>query len=505
VRIVVAVGAVLLILFAVTVARRSSHTYPVSDEAIIELATLNAASGRQLLGPYSRYVWHHPGPALFYALAPFYRGSGDRSTGLAAGALLINVAVLAIALAVLVRTRQPALAVAVALVGAFYVGRLGPLLVSAWNAHVALLAAAALILTSAAVAAGSFGALPLVALMASFALQTHIATFPIVAVSVGVVVVQAVRAGASARRPWPLAGAVLVVLWAAPIFEQVASRGGNLAKLWQFFSSPAGSAAPAIAFEAWADMLTFPLRAGLAMPRGLLIPHDGAGWRGVGAIAGLMAIACVALWAFRHSRPFHFWLAVEVFGIGALGLLAVSRIPDGIHDHEVFWVSAVGWLMAAAALSVPMTRVHESWSRPVAVATSLLFIAGVSVIGARELMRVAERSRVMERNDRRTEQATRAVESALEQTGSRRVKVLMDQPVWETAAGVVLQLRKKGVPVAVQPGLENMFPGTAAADGTEDLEVTFCGGPCHERLTSRPGNMVLLYGDGLAIDAIALK
>jgi hypothetical protein len=97
------------------------------------------------------------------------------------------------------------------------------------------------------------------------------------------------------------------------------------------------------------------------------------------------------------------------------------------------------------------------------------------------------------------------VESAIDQAGARRVKVLMDQPVWETAAGVVLQLRKQGVSVAVQPGLEHMFAGTAAADGTEDLEVAFCGGPCHERLLSRPGNMVLLFGDGLAIDAIALK
>ena len=504
-RIVLAIGAAVLVLFVVTVARRASHTYPVSDDAIIELATLNAASGRQLLGPYSRYAWHHPGPALFYALAPIYRGSGDRSTGLASGALLINVAALAIALAWLVRTSEPAAAVSLAVVGVFYVARLGPLLVSAWNAHAALLAAAALIVTSAAAAAGSFGALPFVALLSSFALQTHIATFPIVVVCVSVAVVQSVRAGATARRPWLLTGAVLVVLWAVPLFEQVTPHGGNMARLWQFFSSPAGGAAPAVAFEAWADMLTAPLRPGLAMPRGLLVPHDGAGWRGVAAVAELIAIAGVALWALRSSRPFHLWLAIELFGIGVLGLLAVSRIPDGIHDHEVFWLSGVGWLMAATALSVPMTWLDEPLSRRLAVVTSLLFVAGLSAIGVRELMNIAERSRVMERGDRRTEQATRAVEGAIEKAGARRVKVLMDQPVWETAAGVVLQLRKKGVSVAVQPGLEHMFAGTAAADGTEDLEVAFCGGPCHERLLSRPGNMVLLFGDGLAIDAITLK
>jgi hypothetical protein len=505
VRIVLAIGAAVFILLVLTVARRSSHTYPVSDDAIIELATLNAASGRQLLGPYSRYAWHHPGPALFYALAPFYRGSGNRSTGLASGALLINVAALSIALAWLVRARESAAAAALAIVGVFYIARLGPLLVSAWNAHAALLAAAALIVTSAAAAAGSFGALPFVALLSSFALQTHIATVPIVIVCAGVAIVQSVRAGPPARRPCLLAGAVLVVLWAVPLFEQVTPHGGNMASLWRFFSSPAGGADPAVAFEAWADMLTAPFWTGLATPRGLLLPHDGAGWRAVAAIAELMAIAAVGLWALRRSRAFHLWLAIELLGIGVSGLMAVSRIPDGIHDHDVFWLSVVGWLTAAAALSVPMTWLNEPLRRRLAVVTSLLFVAGLSAVGVRELVEIAERSRVMARGDRRTEQATRAVEHAIEKAGARRVKVLMDQRVWETAAGVVLQLRKKGVSVAVQPGLEHMFAGTAAAGGTEDLEVAFCGGPCHERLLSRPGNMVLLFGDGLAIDAITLK
>jgi hypothetical protein len=70
---------------------------------------------------------------------------------------------------------------------------------------------------------------------------------------------------------------------------------------------------------------------------------------------------------------------------------------------------------------------------------------------------------------------------------------------------VILQLRKKGATVAVQPGLERMLSGTLAADGREDLEITFCGGPCHENLVSRAGNTVVLFGDGLAIDAIGLN
>ena len=50
-------------------------------------------------------------------------------------------------------------------------------------------------------------------------------------------------------------------------------------------------------------------------------------------------------------------------------------------------------------------------------------------------------------------------------------------------------------------GLVAMFAGTLAPDGSEDLEISFCGGPCHSRLISRPGNIVVLVTDQIAIDA----
>ncbi len=39
---------------------------------MIELYTIHATHAAQFLGPYSQYGWHHPGPMLFYLLAPFY-------------------------------------------------------------------------------------------------------------------------------------------------------------------------------------------------------------------------------------------------------------------------------------------------------------------------------------------------------------------------------------------------------------------------------------------------
>jgi hypothetical protein len=100
------------------------------------------------------------------------------------------------------------------------------------------------------------------------------------------------------------------------------------------------------------------------------------------------------------------------------------------------------------------------------------------------------------------EDVSLAVRGEIARAGARKPKVLIDQPVWDAAAGVILQLRKNGTPVAVEPGLDRMFSGTTAADGSEDLEIAFCGGPCHERLAARAGNNVVWNADGVAIDAI---
>ena len=67
-------------------ARSAPVQYPVSDIAVTELYTRLAGHGELLVGPYSRYSWHHPGPFYFYVLWPFYAVSGGHTAGLSVGA-----------------------------------------------------------------------------------------------------------------------------------------------------------------------------------------------------------------------------------------------------------------------------------------------------------------------------------------------------------------------------------------------------------------------------------
>jgi hypothetical protein len=495
-------------------ARVAAPAYPVSDSALIELATINALEGRQLYGPYSRYGWQHPGPLLFYLLAPFYAAAGARTAGLAAGALAINLAALAAALWVLIRHAGPALTVSFTALFALYVARVPGLVVSSWNAHATIFASAAVVVISAAVAAGQTRLLPLFLAFASFVLQTHVATFPLVAVTAALVAAAIVRrwSGASAEERAVLATQanraawVLAALWLLPLVEELSRPGGNLSAMWQFARQPPRGGTLTQAFDAWAGAFTGVFRAALPLPQGRLIGTMVA-WPRLFAVLHLLLLANVVAWAARSGRRFHAWMAAQSLAVSLAALWAVTRIPDGIHDHEVFWISAVG-VAGAASIAAAVVDIAISERRPLirsrgplmAGLGAVLVVIGVSLEGLRQITVAGGPSR-SKASDDHVMRVTEAIRSEIERQGSRRPKVLIDQRVWDWAAGVILQLRRQGIPIVIDAGLVGMFAGTLAPDGSEDLEISFCGGPCHARLISRPGNIVVLLTDHIAIDA----
>ena len=109
----------------VALARQAQPVTAVSDTAVIESYTVYASRGAQLVGPYSRYGWHHPGPLYFYLLAPFYRLSGSLTTGLNAGALAINLASVLVLAWVVVRAGGGVLAIVTMAMVAVYAWRDG--------------------------------------------------------------------------------------------------------------------------------------------------------------------------------------------------------------------------------------------------------------------------------------------------------------------------------------------------------------------------------------------
>ncbi len=229
------------------VARPASEPYPTGDYASIELYTRLAEHGAQRLGPESRFHIHHPGPVFFYAAAPVYALMGETPKGMEAAALVWNLAFLAALLrgaGRLAPNGGPVLAAL--LLGVLVQGRGLGFLLSPWNPHVAMLPFAVALLASARLATGDGRALPVLALAASAVVQNHVFWgLPLAFTGAASLLLclwpaarRACRIPTGERGPkWgslAATGAILALLWALPIVDELTGSYRNLHRMVSF-------------------------------------------------------------------------------------------------------------------------------------------------------------------------------------------------------------------------------------------------------------------------------
>src|SRR5262249_4959114 len=176
---VVCVGLAILTIVITTLGHRAPPFREVSDGAILEIYTLEALRGTLLVGPYSRFGWHHPGPLYFYLLAPWYWLSGYHTAGMQAGALVINFAATLLIIRCVAANASAPTAVAVFVSIAVYILRAGDLIVSAWNPHIIVLPLVAYVVLAAAMFADPRrGHLLWLVGVGTLLAQTHVAMVP---------------------------------------------------------------------------------------------------------------------------------------------------------------------------------------------------------------------------------------------------------------------------------------------------------------------------------------
>jgi hypothetical protein len=475
----------------VALARQAQPVTSVSDNAVVESYTLYASRARLLVGPYSRYGWHHPGPLYFYLLAPFYVLSGNLSAGLAAGALAINLLSVMVIAWVVRRAASGGQAVSIVAMLVVYSWRVTPMIASPWNPHVIVLPLMALLVSAAAIVAGWIELLPLAMLIGTFAVQTHLGVLPSV-VAVSVVALGSVFSFAgsgvsvSRRRTVGIVSAcLLVALWAIPVWEELTRTPGNLTKLWRFFLTGHRGVLPfRSAYVAWSDMLSGIVRPDLRLADGSPFHASHLRWPEGWAAAEVMALAVTATLAARSGRRFQAALS-GLLVLGAVtALWSATRIEDAIVDHEVFWISGLGALATATLLDAAIT----AWWRVGihGLLASVACAAGVCTIGAlggQQLLLVTSRTFVPSPQ----QVAAATLGDALNQrVRGMNVRPFMtiDQDTWPIAAGVLLNLQKKGTPFAVDADWLPMFTETVAATGRETEVVAIVGPERHFLLTA---------------------
>jgi hypothetical protein len=357
--------AIILIRFAV--AGDSGVTLP-DDLALVDLHTRAALHFQQVLGPFDRFGWNHPGPTYYYLLSLPYRVLGSGPAAAFFGATLINLLaalgvvwvcrrrvgpLLALGAALVVGILEIVLSINSAAALTYSEGALGAA-VSPWTATVVIVP----LLLFAVLCAAATTPSPLSALGAllvgSLVVQTDFSAAPLVVVllvlSLGagaVAMFRDHRAAVERVRPsrrWPaplaagLGAAVFVVMWIPPLVQNATTHPGNLDLIYRFFTAShpihplsqglkAVVSVDAVAFLGPGEIMSTVL--GNAPAHGLVAGLAVA----VFVVAGVVAVAGGL---GRRDRFAAALGALSLAGLVAM-VFAVARITGLIYGYLVLW------------------------------------------------------------------------------------------------------------------------------------------------------------------------
>ena len=501
-------SVVLALLALLTFARETPPIMTDSDLAVGEIYTQLAGETRLLLGPYSRFGWHHPGPLYFYVQAPLYVLSGRRAAALYAGALAINLLALVTIALVVRRENQGALPVVVVAACLLFCLRAPRFLASPWTAHVTVLPLLACVALGAAILTGR-RLLPLLVIFGSFVVQTHVGLAPPVAalfaIMLAIVLVE--------RRPPPVrmwsmlltCGWIGLLLWLPTLIDAASHQGGNLAALVRFFAR--GGQQDHSLTEAlidWSYGLTGLLRWDFGLPWGAHFVVTNLWWVMPCAIGELLGVAVIARRELHAGRRFEGYLVMLMVAASVAGLWSLTRVHDDILDHEILWLAALGAMnlaviVAAAgrAIRAATAQGPPSHQRAATIGLPLVLLLGAA-LGADHLqdftsfeLRRVERRQIVD--------AYEAIREYMRNQHVRRPLIRIDAAVWSQAAGVLLRLRRDRSEVAVADEWVPMFTDAFAANGREDAIVIVGRGRAGRAATDLPGVPGVLLFESAAI------
>ena len=262
---------------------------------------------------------------------------------------------------------------------------LGPnLLIDPWNPWVTVLPFVVFVLLAWSLAEHDFIALPWLVAVGTFVVQTHVGYAPLVAgMGAGAVARAAIVTHSPAehlRRWLVIAVAVGIVLWFAPVAQQLTVHPGNLAAIFgSFRHPPVPTLGLATAFGIMGKELGIP---------GAWLTGNDAGPLGAAAVGtagtfpalGVLAVACgFGVVAWRRGAASAARLVVFMVAAAGIGVLAGSRIIGFPADYLVRWWWVLGALLWCAIGWAAWTLVGDSRAAPYLAAAACVVIAALSV------------------------------------------------------------------------------------------------------------------------------
>lgn len=430
----------------------------VGDISNIELRVRDVLTRHTpLVGPYSRYGWNHPGPALYYVLAIPYWLSGRHSSGLAIGALAVNAAA-CVGVVLLARRRAGiALAAAAGLVMLVFVHAFGfAAAASSWNPTLPVIPLVLFCMLAWSVAVGDSALLACMIFVGSFVAQSHIGlVFVVVAVGgyAGIAFAIRHRRGTArvTRRQAIAAIAVAAAMWFAPLLDAALHQGGNVRALFDYFTQ---SHAHIGMSEAW-RIVAGELSTNAQWLRGYADniftgePTSVLHAR-LPSVAALVVVAVVLMYALRRRNASRDALLLAVVALVA-SLFAVASIEGVAYDYLSTWVSAVAVFAVVALAAALLMSVPLAPRLLAAIAT--VCVVAVVVASAYD---VHESLTFPDPSDAGSHLVARAAHDLTKMTILRGRTVIVDSAPdlgsAEASSGLMLRLARAGIKVGVPAG-----------------------------------------------------
>jgi hypothetical protein len=494
------------------------HWLPVADHALTEMQVRDVGRHEVLVGLYSRENWNHPGPILFYVLAPFYWLTGGLGVGMSLGALAVNGVSMA-GMGVVARRRGGTPLMLLTLVGCALLLRTfgADFARDPWNCFITTLPFGLLILLVWSMWCGEMWALPVGAAVATFLAQTHIG---FVALALPLLAYGAVGAGLAARRgrrsardadpaPEPhgdgdgvtprrsrtqfvkatrATAVVLGVLWLPPFLEELFRSPGNLISIVYWFADAEDG------IHSLTDGLRVMSAQLAAVPEWLTVKEAPNALTGqspylTAAPLPLLALpvvaACVVLWRRNQDGGRAFVLTLGLTYM--LGVVAVARTVGPAFEYRLRWTAIPAMLALVAVARLGWTAAARWWPRaerrvlvPAAVA-ALAVLSGVnSWTAATAGSPQAGDSEAM------NEIMPELLDALPADAGQVAVEDVFHSGAW-IARGIVLALEEAGVDARVGPDRADLFGRHRVVDGSPDTRIVVAVDMKVDEVAEEPG------------------
>jgi hypothetical protein len=501
----VAVVLLVLPLLIAIVSLIGYRWHPASDLAL-EVLRIRDVGGHHtpLVGVQSRLGWDHPGPLMFWLLAPFDWLFGN--TGILAGTAILNGAAVVGALFLAHRRAGLPMLAFVAVVAAVLTHALGPeLLIEPWNPWVPVLPFLLYVLLAWSVAEQDWAALPWLVGIGSFVMQTHVGYAP-VAIGIGAIASALGAYGARRHRHaaeddgapalpsrisprrWVVVAAVVgALVWLAPVVQQLTGSPGNLGEIVESFRHPTDPVAGwDTGFGVMGHELGFfgPWMTGNdADPSGLVGTAST-----IPATLLLLTTAVLGSLAGRRGAKSAGRLALLAVAGAGIGVVAVSRITGFLGPYLVRWawvLAAFVWLSIAWSLWSLLAR--RSYMIKTLVAVSL--VAVLCLVASTGWSAVSVHAPEQQFSDVIARVGPRAASHL--QRDQRYLLTFVDTENFgaPVGSGVFLDLEERGQQVRVEPRLSRPFGSwrTARRLQVDALVIVVAGGDIERGWTPPPG------------------